>query len=192
MPKRVDRDTELVLVNNTKGGFRYNVPGGVSIAMNEYGDTAFVNHGEISKMINGGSRSRKMFEKLDIVIQEVLDSDEVTLKDVIDELRLTKSYEALLSLNDEKLDNDTGFIELDGIDIFLLEADVKDIEKIMNDKKNKLRKTLAEHAAALHKTDDFQDWSKMEAIAIGLGQGERNVQNFWRDIRESARYQDMY
>ena len=59
----------------------------------------------------------------------------------------------------------------------------------MNNKKSYVRKTLAEHAADLHKRGELNDFNKMSIIATGLGQNERDIQSFWTDIREANKYQ---
>lgn len=188
MPKRVNRDTEVIIVNNTKGGFSERIPGGISIVLNEYGDTAYINHGELVKLLGRGRAGRRKFEKMDIVISEVV-TDGVTIKNITDELRLTKPYEELHGLLDTEFTDDIDYIDVDKIDLFLNECEYDELEKIMNNKKSYVRKTLAEHAADLHKRGELNDFNKMSIIATGLGQNERDIQSFWTDIREANKYQ---
>lgn len=186
--KRVDKDTVLVIVNNTQGGFSYAVPGLGDIILRNQGDITEVTYGELQKMM---SKGRSYFENLDLVIQEVIPEEGIetpTLETITTELRIDGAYRELLGLFEDELPLDeTDYINAEEIIIdFLKDSSADELKKVMNNHNSHLRQTIAFHAAYLHKKSEFNDLNKMEIIGMSLGNSQREVQGFWNDIRVSS------
>lgn len=179
--KRIDKDFEVSIVNNSRGRFFYSSPNGdFIIDMEEQGDEDYVSFGDLKSLM---SRSRKFLIDLDIVINDVI-GDEYTLEEVITSLKLKDSYDELLSLNGEKLS------EVDNIDITIIEEFVKEtkpekIDKILKNKKSKVRYALAEAIVAMYRDGELSDYNVMKDTAENLGHDD--IQAFWTDVEASNR-----
>lgn len=179
--KRVDKDFEVSIVNNVRGGFFYSSPNGEFIIdMQDFGDEDYVTFGDLKSLM---SRNRKVLTELRVVINGTID-DGFTLEDVIHSLKLQDSYEELLALGDEKL-ADVEHIDIELIEDFVQESDAEKIARVLGSKKSKLKRAIAEAAADLYKRDELSDYNKMKAVAEQLGHDD--IQSFWADIDSSNR-----
>lgn len=174
--KRIDKDFEVSIINNLYGSFYYSSPNGsLIIDMEERGDEDYVTFGDLKSLM---SRNRKILTNLNLVINDVV-GDEYTLKDVIDSLKLEDSYNELLSLADKKL-SEVEYIDIELIPEFIKEAKPERIAKILENKKSKLRYSIAEATVELYKQKKLSDYNVMKDLAEKLG--HKNVQSFWNDI----------
>lgn len=177
--KTIDRNTEIVIRNNTHGGFFYESrTQDMVIDLNEYGDEDRVLFGELVK---NASRLRKVLNNLNIVIVEVISDEDVTIKDVVERLKIQKAYEELLELMDETLDN-VDYIPDDIVSEFVLESSAADIEKIFDKKKSSLHFTVAEAITELYKTDEVFDINKMHVVSRFLNY--RNPNDYWNEVEK--------
>lgn len=177
--KRIDKDFEVSIVNNLHGGFFYSSPNGdFIIDMENYGDEDYVSFGDLKSMM---SRNRKFLVNLYLVITDVV-GDEYTLEEVISSLKLKDSYDELLSLSDEKL-SEVDFIDIENVSDFVREAEPEKIAKILENRKSKLRLTIADVATDMYREGDLSDYNIMKVVSEKLG--HEDVQSFWADIEAS-------
>lgn len=179
--KRIDKDFEISIINNQRGGFYYASPNGdFIIDMEDYGDEDYVTFGDLKSLM---SRNRKLLTDLHIVINDVI-GDDYTLEEVISSLKLDDSYNELLSLSEEKL-SEADYIDIEKIEEFVVEAGSEQIAKILGNKKSKLRYTLAETCVELYRQEELTDYNKMKVVAEKLG--HKDIQAFWSDIEAAHR-----
>lgn len=179
--KRIDKDFEVSIISNTRGGFFYSSPNGEFIIdMEDYGDEDYVTFGDLKSLM---SRNRKVLTDLSIVINDII-GDEYTLEEVITSLKLQDSYNELLSLDDKKL-SEAEFIDIEVIEDFVDKSDSEQLAKILGNKKSKLRYAIAETCVELYRQEDLTDYNKMKIVSEKLG--HKDIQSFWADIEASRR-----
>ena len=79
---RIDKDTEITVVNNTHGAFVYFFKD-ISLELDEYGDEDTLTFGELKTISSG--RHKKVLQNLLLLITDV-DDDELTVNDVVKQL----------------------------------------------------------------------------------------------------------
>lgn len=177
--KKIDKETEITIVNGRHGGFFYkSQTGDLIIDMTDFGDEDSVTYGQLKQML---SRNRNLLKEMTLIISSVED-EKITLEDVITSLKLTDSYNELMSLLDEKLD-EVDYIDITKIDEFIQESSAEKIGSILGSKKSKVRYIVAESATELYKENNLTDYNKMKVVAEDLGHS--NIQSFWEDIERS-------
>lgn len=178
MAKKVNQDVDVIIANNTYGGFihvRRN--GDLVLELAEHGDDNVVTFGELKKE---ASKLKRAFNDLSIVITGV-DSDEFTIEDVVKELRLNDVYNELLSLGEDKL-ADVSDIDIDIVRDFIEDSDFEDIEKLLKSKKSKLKRTIVETVVEMYKSGEVSDYNKMRLISEYLGY--ENEAHLWGDMKQ--------
>lgn len=177
--KQINKDTEIVVRNNTHGGFFYQSRNGeMVIDLDEYGDEDRVTFGELTK---NASRLRKVLKNLSLVIVEVIGEDDIKIKDVVERLKIKDSYDELLSLADEKLE-DVDYIDADIIREFVQDSESSSIHKILANKKSCLHYAIAEMVTELYRTNEVSDLNKMKHVSELLGY--KTSSHFWNDIKK--------
>lgn len=179
--KKIDKDTEITIANNTKGAFFYsNKNASLIINLNEYGDEDSISFSELKTILGD---KRMILTDLILIITDVVD-EECTIEDIVKALKLSDSYNEYLSLTNEKL-GEVEHIDIRGVEEFVQDATAEEIGKILGNKKSKVRYAIAETAADLYKNKELSDWNKMKAVAEKLGHSD--ISSFWKDIESSNR-----
>lgn len=179
--KTIDKNTELLIKNNTHGMFYWESPNKSTIIFLEnHGDEEFVTYGELKTML---SQMRTYLMNMGVIIAEVVDGDELTILDVAEGLRINKTYEDYFkSVADLDLGDVTPETTIDpeDLEIFTQESDEGDFRKAL---KTNMRKPLIETAVTLYKRNDLNDYNKMTAITETRS-GD-SAENFWNDINST-------
>ncbi|WP_144472827.1 hypothetical protein [Bacillus pumilus] len=162
-PKRrkrvnVDRNTEVIVVNNESGRFIYNNQRmQTALDMENHGDEEYVTVGDLRVILNS---SRKVLEGFKILITEVV-GDEYELEDILVYLGLDKVYESYFSLSPEWK---RGQVESSDIKEFILKSNNKKFKAILETVDAKLRNKIVETSIVLFKLGEFADYQKMQSI----------------------------
>ncbi|MGX6979038.1 hypothetical protein ACWN8V_07245 [Vagococcus elongatus] len=177
--KRIDKDTEITVMSTVRNGsFHYsNKTGTVVIDLQENGDDDFIDFASLKQM---SSRSKSILGDFELLITGVED-DDLTIEDVVRELRLDDGYKELASITGSK----DMLIEQENVEKFLVECESEDLEKIMNSKKSKIGKFLIREAVYLHKEGILNDFNKMNIVAEAAGIKSDDVSSFWADVASS-------
>lgn len=177
--KQIDKDTEIVIKNNTHGGFFYQSRNGeMVIDLDEHGDEDRVTFGELVK---NASRLRKALKRLNLIIIEVISDDGVTISDVVERLKVKDSYDELLSLSGDKLE-DVDVIDTDMIEEFVQDSSAERIHKILSNNKSALHYTIAETITELYRRNEMSDLNKTNEVSRLLGYEISS--HFWNEIEK--------
>lgn len=171
MAKRIDKDTEVLIANNTRGGFFYSSKNGDSIIdLNDFGDEEYVSFGEL-KTIMGSKRS--ILQQGKLIIIDVEDND-ITVEDVVKSLRLEDTYEQFnkMSCGDE--------LSVETLENFISNSSTKELEQIVQDPKCKLKEVLLETAVSMHRRGVLSDYNKMQVISKTIN--SKDSQQYWIDV----------
>lgn len=177
--KRIEKDTEIIIMSTVRNGsFHYsNKTGTVVIDLQDHGDDDFIDFASLKQM---SSRSKSILEDFELLITGVED-DDITIEDVVRELRLDDGYKELASItNAEGME-----IKADNIEEFLKECNESDLTRITTSKKSKISKFLIREAVYLHKEGILNDYNKMNIIAEAAGIKQDDISAFWSDIAAS-------
>lgn len=167
--QKIDKETEVIIANNTNGGFFYQSPNGALIIdLDEKGDEEYVTLADLKSIM---SRKRRILEDLELLIVDVL-SDEVTLDDVASYLRISDSYNELKSIAD-------GDISTETIYDFVVNGDREHIARIVKSDKSKIRKRLFEATVEAYRNGDLTDLNKLSDVSNGMG--DFDPHNYWKD-----------
>ena len=175
MVKKIDLNTEITIQNNCHGSFYYETNGGdMAIDLDGYGEDGYVTFGELKKI---ASKRKKLLENIYVIISYV-DSDDITIQDVADALRLTDTYNELASICGEELNTDS-------IQNWILTCDENDFEKKVTSNKSKLRKSIIETSVYLHRVGKLTNFNKMVAVSkqLGVDFAGSNETSFWSDAK---------
>lgn len=174
--KKMDLDIEVLVQNNRRGILNYNDGRGALIELQEYGDEEYVSMRTLKSLSTG--RNKNLLRTLSLIIIDVID-EEVTLEDVLAELRLTKYYDKA------KKDMDTeDDLNVDVMDEFLEDASLDDIKRIMKNKN--LRTCVSERIIEKYKEGDI---SPGIVEFVLTDRGVVDPYSFMDDIRISQNYQ---
>lgn len=177
--KVIDKNTELVIKNNTHGMFYWESPNKSTVILLEnHGDEEFLTYGELKTMF---SQMRPYLTSMGIIIAEVVDSEDLTVLDIAEGLRIGQTYrdffENVADLNvDEDIDSDT-VIDPEDFEAFIEDCETDEFTKAIQ---TSMRKALIEAAVSMYKQHRLSDYNKMTAIQK-TRTGE-NAENFWNDI----------
>lgn len=172
----MDLDIEVLVQNNRRGILNYNDGRGALIELQEYGDEEYVSMRTLKSLSTG--RNKNLLRTLSLIIVDVID-EEVTLEDVLAELRLTKYYDKA------KKDMDTeDDLNVDVMDEFLEDASLDDIKRIMKNKN--LRTCVSERIIEKYKEGDI---SPGIVEFVLTDRGVVDPYSFMDDIRISQNYQ---
>lgn len=172
----MDLDIEVLVQNNRRGILNYNDGRGALIELQEYGDEEYVSMRTLKSLSTG--RNKNLLRTLSLIIIDVID-EEVTLEDVLAELRLTKYYDKA------KKDMDTeDDLNVDVMDEFLEDASLDDIKRVMKNKN--LRTCVSERIIEKYKEGDI---SPGIVEFVLTDRGVVDPYSFMDDIRISQNYQ---
>lgn len=172
----MDLDIEVLVQNNRRGILNYNDGRGALIELQEYGDEEYVSMRTLKSLSTG--RNKNLLRTLSLIIVDVID-EEVTLEDVLAELRLTKYYDKA------KKDMDTeDDLNVYVMDEFLEDASLDDIKRIMKNKN--LRTCVSERIIEKYKEGDI---SPGIVEFVLTDRGVADPYSFMDDIRISQNYQ---
>jgi hypothetical protein len=149
----ITKDTEVVVMNNTKGLFSYDCPKTHDrYEMSDYGDTDTMTIEHLNTMKN---QHRTILEKYWILPIEVIDEN-IELKDVLEYLRIDSLY--------ENIELDVTFF-----DDLILKSNVQKFKKSIGEMSKAFIERIAERAIMLFKDGRFADHFKMRAMEELLG-----------------------
>lgn len=177
--KNISKDTEIVIRNNVYGGFYYESrTQDFVLDFSEFGDEDRVNFGDLTK---NSSRLRKSLNNLNIVVVEVISDDDVTIKDVVERLKVAKSYEKLVALANQELE-DAEYIGDDIVKNFIEKCDSSKIESVFKEKNNPLAYTVSEHITEMYKNNELADINKMHVVSRFLEY--KNPNDYWNEVEK--------
>lgn len=167
--KRIDPNLEVIVANNTRGAFVYS-DRGLFIELGERGDSAYLTFGELRRIAS--SNNRAALQNMYLVLEEVLPTDEdddVTVQDVIEQLRLDSYYsktKELLGLDEDEPLTYCSFIE------FISSATPEEIAEATKDPN--LKEVMVQLAVELSIQNDLEPSSKLQVVLEAAG-----VENFY-------------
>ncbi|GAB6253564.1 hypothetical protein BCSAG_48820 [Bacillus cereus] len=154
----VDRNTEVIVVNNEMWRFVYDNPKmQTALDMEKHGDEDYITVSDLRVILNS---NRKILEGFSLLITEVV-GGEYELEDVLVYLGLDKKYDEYFSLSPEWK---RGQVESSDVKEFVLKSNVQKFKHIMETVDAKLSKKIIETAITLFKTGEFGDYQKMQVI----------------------------
>ena len=174
--KKVDLDIEVLVQNNRRGILNYNDDRGALIELQEYSDEEYVPMRALKSLSTG--RDKTLLRDLSLIIVDVVD-EEVTLEDVLAELRLTKYYDR--AKEDMGIEDD---LSDEAIDEFLENASLDDIKRVMKNKN--LRTCTSERIIEKYKEGDMAPGIVEFVLS---DRGVTDPYSFMDDIRISQSYQ---
>lgn len=172
----MDLDIEVLVQNNRRGILNYNDGRGALIELEEYGDEEYVSMRTLKSLSTG--RNKTLLRTLSLIIIDVI-GEEVTLEDVLEELRLTKYYDK--AKEDMAIEED---LNAEVIDKFLDDASLDDIKRVMKNKN--LRTCVSERIIEKYKEEDMAPGA-VEFVLTDRGVAD--PYSFMDDIRISQNYQ---
>ena len=163
----LNRDTEVLVMNNTQGTFYYYCPKThMSMRLEEFGDSEIVTMEVLEGMKN---RGKSIFKNYYLVILDVYPEenlvDEIDVSDVLTYLGINDLYE---SINNE-LEKDGDLYSNEFFDGLLLEKDLDDFKRIIDKMHLGLARRLATRAHVLFKDKKFDSGNKMNLIQDKIG-----------------------
>lgn len=176
--KLIDRDTEVVIANNTYGMFVWESRNGdTSIVLEEHGDEEFITYGELRKL-------KKYLANMDIIITAVnSDDDDITIMDVARGLRIRKVYEDYFkfieNMDEDEADQEMN-VDVDSIEDFILDSDVDEYKEAFD---STLKEAIIEASVELYKRHELGEHGKIRLIQKSRPKDERG--DFWSDIDAS-------
>lgn len=165
--KMLTRDTEVLIMNNTQGGFYYKCPKThMEINMLEFGDTEVVTIELLEAMKN---RARVAFKNYCIMIVDVYPEaefeDVIEISDVLNYLGIADLYNIVT----DELENNGDLYGEEFFDSLIINKSRDEFEKIVKKMNKKLLIQLAHRAVLLYQTGKFDSRYKMEFIQEKLG-----------------------
>jgi len=143
----IDRDTEVIFMNNTNGNLFYKCPKThFSYDMHEYGDKDYIT---VEQLLIMNNTSKKMLKELWVLLIETVDED-VELDDVLKYLGLDSLYEEEVSPDD--------------IDGFILKSTDSKFKNTLKNMNKILVVKVVERASALSKEGKFNSLTKIKVL----------------------------
>lgn len=158
MNKRVEKDVELTVVNNSNGIIVYE-RNDTNLELNSPGDEDFLTFKELKTMAS--SPFKKYLQNFTIMITEI-NSDEFSLDDAIRQLKLSKYYDEARSLLEDKEDELTPEV----FEEFLVNCSVKELERKMESQT--LKAVLTQKAVNLYVEKQLTDHEKLRVIGEAI------------------------
>lgn len=177
--KKIDKNLEVTVTSLVRNGtFHYsNKTETVIIDLEEFGDDDFIDFASLKQMM---ARSKSILEDFNLLITGVED-DEITIEDVVSDLKLSDGYKELASFAGSKINS----LEFDQVSEKLLNCKPEDLEKILTSKKSKIKNLLIKEAVHLQRIGELNDFNKMNAIGAAAGYVGEEVSSFWSDLAAS-------
>ena len=171
--KSIDKDTEIVIANNTYGMFVWESRSGdMSIELNEHGDEEYVSYRELRQL-------KKYLANMKLVITAVND-DDVSIMDVARGLRIDDVYleyfDLIEELNEEEANKEDEIV-IDDFEDFIVDSYVDEFEEAL---KSKMRPTVINTSVELYKTGQLVNRDKTKLIQKTRPKDVR--EDFWSDI----------
>jgi len=165
--KMITRDTEVLIMNNTQGGFYYSCPKThIEINMSEFGDTEVVTIELLESMKN---RARILFKNYCIMVVDVYPEPEfedvIEISDVLNYLGIADLYNVV----SDELENNGDLYSEEFFDNLIINKSRDEFEKIAKKMNKKLLIQLSHRAVLLYQTGRFDSRYKMEFIQEKLG-----------------------
>lgn len=155
----IDRNTEVIIVNNTFGAFFYSNPRMTEIVdMENYGDEQYITVGDLRIIAN---TSKSVLESFSLLIVDILD-DQYELEDLLNFLGLLDKYEEFYNLGDDR--------GINNINNFILKSPFKTFESTINSVNSKLRDKIIQNSVLLFRTKKLNDYQKIRAIEEIVGE----------------------
>lgn len=168
---KVDRDTEVVVINNTFGRFIHNNPRlSMVIDLDRFGDEEYLTVGDLRTIAN---TNKKILEGFDLVILEVPDGEN-TVEEVVNFLGLGKHYDAYFKA--------TGKGDNGSLQDFVLRSDEDQFERILKAMEKGLRNKVVDLSVKLFKMKKLKDYGKMQIIQEIVGD---------EDLFDDAKYSEI-
>lgn len=150
---KVDRDTEVVVMNNTFGRFIHNNPRlSMIIDLDRFGDEEYLTVADLRTIAN---TNKKILENFELIILEVPDGEN-TVEEVVNFLGLAKHYEAYFKAVGK---NGNGSLK-----DFVLRSDEEQFERTLNSMEKGLRNKVVDLSVKLFKLKQLKDYGKMQVI----------------------------
>lgn len=165
--KLLNRDTEILIMNNTQGGFFYKCPRTHrDIDMSDFGDTEVVTLEVLEGMKNKG---KKLLKNYFIMIVDVYPDpsieDELDIQDVLVYLGIEDLYEPI---NDELEYNGELYSE-EFFDNLIINKDRDSFNKLVDKFNKTLLNQLVQRSVYLYQTGKFDSRYKMDKLQEKLG-----------------------
>ncbi|KEK23951.1 hypothetical protein [Bacillus gaemokensis] len=159
----IDRNTEVIVVNNELWRFVYDNPKmQTALDMESRGDEDYITVGDLRVILNS---NRKILEGFSLLITEVV-GGEYELEDVLVYLGLDKKYDEYFALSPEWK---RGQVDSSDIKEFILKSNTQKFKHVMETSDSKLVKKIIETAVGLFKLGEFGDYQKMQVIRKHVG-----------------------
>ena len=159
---KVDRKTEVLIMNNTNGKFVYeNNRTQTKIVLGKYGDVDYITVEELQRMKN---EHRDIIEKFWIRIVNV-ENEEVELEDVLQFLLIDDLYASVLDVQE--------------VENMLLKEDDDKFEIVFLKLNKEFKNRIIERAVILFQGKRFNNFYKMKLMENYLGNDE-----FFKEISE--------
>lgn len=169
--KVIDLDTEVIVQNNIHSTFVYKTRDGV-IELEDFGDEEYVSLRVLKSMATG--KGKKMLRNMYIIIVGT-NSDEYTVDDILNTLKLTKVYDEAK----EVLDSDV--VETDAFVDFLENTSSKELARVLNNHEN-LIVALTDQAIDMYKNGEIES-AIIETVL--KEQGIEDIYSYLEDVRNS-------
>ena len=165
--KMLTRDTEVLIMNNTQGGFYYSCPKThMEINMSEFGDTEVVTIELLESMKN---RAKVLFKNYCIMVVDVYPEPEfedvIEISDVLNYLGIADLY----NIVSDELENNGDLYSEEFFDNLIINKSRDEFEKIAKKMNKKLLVQLSHRAVLLYQSGRFDSRYKMEFIQEKLG-----------------------
>lgn len=170
----IDLDTEIVIQNNRRGIFVYNNGRGSAFELTEFGEDGYVSMRTLKALSTG--RDKEFLRNFSLLVIDVND-EEVTLDDVLKELRLTKNYneaKEILKLQE---------VTAESFDEAIKKANVTQMKKILANKN--LRAVASESLIEQYKIGSVQP-GVVEYMLTERGVAD--PYSFMEDLRRTQEY----
>ena len=164
---KVDRKTEVLIMNNTNGKFVYENAGTqTKIVLGKYGDVDYISVDELLRMKNA---HRDIIEKFWIRIVDV-ENEEVEVSDVLQFLLIDDLYANVLDVQE--------------VENMLLKENDEKFEKLFVNLNKEFKNRIVERAVILFQGKRFNNYYKMKLMEDYLGNDEFFKEISERDIEE--------
>lgn len=174
--KPIDRETEVIVANNTYGMFVYESRNGdLSIQLEEHGDDDYVTYGQLRKL-------KKYLADMSLVIIGVND-DNVSIMDIARGLRVSDVYEKYFDLV-EDMDSEEVTVDdeldIDNFEDFVLNSTAEEFKEAFD---SKLQNAVIRTTVELYKQQRLASHEKTQMVRNSRPKDERG--DFWNDIEAS-------
>lgn len=167
--KLLNKDIEVLIMNNTQGQFYYHCPKtNMEIHLHEFGDTQVVTLELLEVMKR---RAKKLLRNYLIMIIDVFPDydveDEIEVLDVIRYLDIEDLYEAICV--DDEFENDGTIYDEEFFDNLIINKDKSTFDEVIKKMNAKLLTQMAHRCVYLYRTGKFDSRYKMETVEKLLG-----------------------